>query len=103
MQHINDLANNLDLEPILRKAEGIYLQIKTAARIPNPVREIIGLEPLPELEISETETENNENNQTNGNNAEAVHNGIHGNIDTISFSVDTQELAFEQSMNMQYL
>ncbi|XP_067010162.2 TBC1 domain family member 15 isoform X2 [Anabrus simplex] len=49
LKHINDLSLKIDLNATISKAEGIYHQLMAAAQLPDPVRLIIGLEPLGDL------------------------------------------------------
>lgn len=41
-QHINDMSGAIHLEDTLKKAEGIYIQLKDSKKLPAPVAEIIG-------------------------------------------------------------
>lgn len=43
-QHINDMSGAIHLEDTLKKAEGIYIQLKDSKKLPAPVAEIIGLD-----------------------------------------------------------
>lgn len=92
-QHINELANRMDIEQILRKAEGIYAQISSASNIPPIVREILGLEPVSEAsdrdEKLEAETKGSDSIIRDSFNAKLID--------------DEKELAFHQSLDLQYL
>ena len=41
-QHINDMTLCIHLDDTLKKAEGIFLQLKAAKRLPDSIKEIIG-------------------------------------------------------------
>ena len=41
-QHINDLSFAIDLEDTLKKAEGIYLQLKAMSQLPDSIIELLG-------------------------------------------------------------
>jgi hypothetical protein len=41
-QHINDMSMAIHLEESLKKAEGIFLQLKNAKHLPDGVKEILG-------------------------------------------------------------
>ncbi|XP_072164909.1 TBC1 domain family member 15-like [Diadema setosum] len=43
LKHINELALKIDVDDILKKAEGIYLQLSQCEDLPSSIREIIGL------------------------------------------------------------
>ncbi|CAH1250004.1 TBC1D15 [Branchiostoma lanceolatum] len=43
LKHINDLSMHIDVEDILKKAEGIYIQIAECKDIPKPIRDILGI------------------------------------------------------------
>lgn len=43
-KHINDMSGAIHLEDTLKKAEGIYIQLKDSKKLPAPVAEIIGLD-----------------------------------------------------------
>lgn len=43
MQHVNELSYNIDLEKVLKKAEAIYIQVKTSEKLTNELRQIMGL------------------------------------------------------------
>ncbi|XP_005104242.1 TBC1 domain family member 15 isoform X2 [Aplysia californica] len=47
LKHINDISLSIPLEETLCKAEGIFLQLKEFKKLPAPVKEILGLLPLP--------------------------------------------------------
>jgi hypothetical protein len=98
LQHINDLSLNIELDSTISKAEGIYNQL-TTADMPDVARKIIGLEPLgdsdggAEQELVRT-----------GN----VDNGLEGeqgpeSLETVTFETSTGEVAFERSINSNYL
>lgn len=44
LKHINDMSGAIHLEDTLKKAEGIYIQLKDSKKLPAPVAEIIGLD-----------------------------------------------------------
>ncbi|XP_030843900.1 TBC1 domain family member 15 isoform X1 [Strongylocentrotus purpuratus] len=44
LKHINELAMQISVEDILKKAEGIHLQLTNCDELPSMMREIIGLE-----------------------------------------------------------
>ncbi|KAM6937614.1 TBC1 domain family member 15 [Xenentodon cancila] len=44
LKHINELSMKLDIEEILQKAEGIYLQIRSCKDLPHAVGVILGLD-----------------------------------------------------------
>ncbi|XP_061578270.1 TBC1 domain family member 15 [Cololabis saira] len=44
LKHINELSMKLDIEEILQKAEGIYLQIRSCKDLPHSVSVILGLD-----------------------------------------------------------
>ena len=46
-QHINDMTLAIHLEDTLKKAEGIFLQLKAAKKLPDSVKEIIGFQVSP--------------------------------------------------------
>ncbi|KAM9457040.1 TBC1 domain family member 17 [Clarias gariepinus] len=43
LKHINELTMKLDLQAMLREAEGIYLQMAHCMDLPPPVREVLGM------------------------------------------------------------
>ncbi|MCJ8738975.1 hypothetical protein PDJAM_G00041880 [Pangasius djambal] len=43
LKHINELTMKLDLQTILREAEGIYLQLVQCKELPAKVREVLGM------------------------------------------------------------
>lgn len=47
LKHINDISLSIPLEDTLRKAEGIFLQLKEYKKLPKVVKEILGLLPVP--------------------------------------------------------
>lgn len=81
----------------LQKADAIVTQLSTAGNIPNSTRLILGLplEPEPEVEKPEEAVEAplNETNQV-----------VNGNIPfySIGFCANTEELAYETSLNFSY-
>ncbi|ESO85851.1 hypothetical protein LOTGIDRAFT_221303 [Lottia gigantea] len=48
LKHINDISLAIPLEDTLKKAEGIFLQLKNYKKLPKPVKEILGLEVSPD-------------------------------------------------------
>ncbi|KAL6476518.1 hypothetical protein MHYP_G00150170 [Metynnis hypsauchen] len=63
LKHINELTMKLDLQTVLREAEGIYLQLARCKELPVKVHEVLGLyvasssdEGSPDLEPKETDT-----------------------------------------------
>ena len=42
-QHVNELSYHIDIDEILKRAEGIYLQLINYPDLPQPIREVIGL------------------------------------------------------------
>lgn len=46
-QHINDICFAINLDESLKKAEGIFEQLKLCKKTPSHVKEIIGLEVMP--------------------------------------------------------
>lgn len=47
LKHINDMTLAIQLEDTLKKAEGIYLQLKAVKRLPDPIKEILGFQITP--------------------------------------------------------
>ena len=45
-KHINDMSGTIDVDDILKKAEGIFLQIAGCRAPPKHVAEILGLEAM---------------------------------------------------------
>ncbi|XP_078583275.1 TBC1 domain family member 15-like isoform X5 [Branchiostoma floridae x Branchiostoma japonicum] len=43
LKHINDLSLHIDVEDIMKKAEGIYIQIAECRDIPKPIRDILAI------------------------------------------------------------
>lgn len=46
-QHINDMCFAIHLQETLKKAEGIFLQLKQCKKLPDPIKEILGFEISP--------------------------------------------------------
>ena len=67
-QHINDMCFTIDHEEVLKTAEAIFLQLQSYPEVPNSIREIIGLEPVPE-----TPSRSSPQRQTPPREASAVH------------------------------
>ncbi|XP_013411982.1 TBC1 domain family member 15 isoform X2 [Lingula anatina] len=44
LKHINDISYTIELEPMLTKAEGIYLQLANTTKLPGPIKEILGFD-----------------------------------------------------------
>ncbi|XP_063241502.1 TBC1 domain family member 15 [Bacillus rossius redtenbacheri] len=91
LKHINDLSLHIDLDSSLSKAEGMYRQLTAAAKLPDPVRRIVGLEPLGEPSPE----------------PEAAANGVDGNHScpaaAVSAATDPEDAAFERSLSFNYL
>lgn len=49
LKHINELSMKLDIEAILQKAEGIYLQIRSCKDLPHSISTILGFDTTPRL------------------------------------------------------
>ncbi|EEB20330.1 conserved hypothetical protein [Pediculus humanus corporis] len=96
LKHINELANNIDSDMILRKAEGIYFQLSTASKIPSAVREIIGLPPLPQLDSDEVVSVKSDSNKES-----IIEN--EKNAATTYSPFENNEIAFDNSLSLQYL
>ena len=47
MQHINDMTGAIHLEDTLKKAEGIHIQMKQSKKLPDALKEIIGMDVTP--------------------------------------------------------
>ncbi|KAJ8315023.1 hypothetical protein KUTeg_007173 [Tegillarca granosa] len=47
LKHINDMCFAIHLQETLKKAEGIYLQLKQCKKLPDPIKEILGFEISP--------------------------------------------------------
>ncbi|KAK6171577.1 hypothetical protein SNE40_019734 [Patella caerulea] len=47
LKHINDISLSIPLEDTLKKAEGIFLQLKKYKKLPNDIKEILGLDVSP--------------------------------------------------------
>lgn len=47
LKHINDMTLAIHLEDTLKKAEGIFLQLKAAKKLPDSIKEIIGFQVSP--------------------------------------------------------
>ncbi|KAG0729053.1 TBC1 domain family member 15 [Chionoecetes opilio] len=45
LKHINDISLRIDIEATLKKAEAIYLQVKSSPRVPDSVRTVLDLPP----------------------------------------------------------
>lgn len=45
LKHINDISLTIPMEDMLKKAEGIFLQMKQYKKLPPAVKEILGLQP----------------------------------------------------------
>ncbi|XP_076467375.1 TBC1 domain family member 15-like [Babylonia areolata] len=45
LKHINDISLTIPMEEMLKKAEGIFLQMKQYKKLPPAVKEILGLQP----------------------------------------------------------
>lgn len=41
LQHINDMCFTINVDQMLNKAEGIYLQLKKSKKIPQPIKEML--------------------------------------------------------------
>ncbi|XP_041352062.1 TBC1 domain family member 15-like isoform X2 [Gigantopelta aegis] len=52
LKHINDISLSIPLEDTLKKAEGIFLQLKTYKKLPVTVKEILGLTSSPQSSMS---------------------------------------------------
>lgn len=94
LQHINELSNKIDLNLTLQKAEAIYSQLSNSANIPNATRSIIGLPLQPEPEKTEEAIEAPTNGTNHGNGTEPFY--------SVGFCTNTEELAYETSINLNY-
>lgn len=47
LKHINDMTMGIHLEDTLKKAEGIFLQLKAAKKLPDSIKEILGFQVSP--------------------------------------------------------
>lgn len=56
LKHINDMSMAIHLEDTLKKAEGIFLQLKNAKKLPNTVKEILGLPVSPSNSLASSGT-----------------------------------------------
>ncbi|GFO47229.1 TBC1 domain family member 15 [Plakobranchus ocellatus] len=54
LKHINDISLSIPLEETLRKAEGIFLQLRDFKKLPNSIKEILGLLPSSDLPASQS-------------------------------------------------
>ncbi|KAJ9587779.1 hypothetical protein L9F63_018805 [Diploptera punctata] len=100
LKHINDLSLHINLDLTLSKAEGIYHQLMSAVKLPDVVRRIIGLEPLGEPDDDEEQNSTCQNDVLS-----TSENGLNGpeSLETVTFTADTGEVAFERSLNLSYL
>ncbi|PVD28662.1 hypothetical protein C0Q70_11256 [Pomacea canaliculata] len=54
LKHINDISLSIPLEDTLKRAEGIFMQLKQYKKLPNTIKEIFGLIPGPSPSTSQT-------------------------------------------------
>ncbi|XP_069675162.1 TBC1 domain family member 15 isoform X2 [Periplaneta americana] len=101
LKHINDLSLHIDLNTTLSKAEGIYHQLTSAVRLPDVARRIIGLEPLGDPD-DEAEKDSTASSATKVENGLGVEDGPES-LETVTFAANTGEVAFERSLNLNYL
>jgi hypothetical protein len=99
LQHINDLSLHIDLDSTLSKAEGIYHQLTSAVCLPDVARKIIGLDPLGGPDTSEQKEPMQTADVENGLKVEEGPESL----ETLTFSPSTGEVAFERSLNLNYL
>lgn len=99
LQHINDLSLHIELDSTLSKAEGIYHQLKSAVCLPDVARKIIGLDPLGG---SDTLEEKESLQATDVDNGLEVEEGPES-LETVTFGAATGEVAFERSLDFNYL
>ncbi|PSN55056.1 hypothetical protein C0J52_04140 [Blattella germanica] len=103
LKHINDLSLHIELDLTLCKAEGIYHQLTSAVRLPDIVRRIIGLEPLGDAEDEEQNSASSQGMDLSaGENGLKVDDGPES-LETVTFAAATGEVAFERSLNLNYL
>jgi hypothetical protein len=99
LQHINDLSLHIELDSTLSKAEGIYHQLTSAVCLPDVARKIIGLDPLGG---SDTLEQKESVQTTDVENGLKVEEGPES-LETVTFGTNTEEVAFERSLNFNYL
>lgn len=99
LQHINDLSLHIELDSTLSKAEGIYHQLTSAVYLPDVARKIIGLDPLGGPHTLE---QKEPMQTTYFDNGLKVEEGPES-LETLTFSPSTGEVAFERSLNLNYL
>lgn len=87
-QHINDLSQNIDLQEILCKAEGIYHQVISASQLTDNIRTIIGLEII-QRPLSDDSIENELPD-------------IYENAGVISMSPNREEVAYENAISASF-
>lgn len=96
-QHINELSLRIDLGSTLCKAEGLYAQlIGTENNLPDPVRIIIGLEPLIKENVDSEEDDVDDEGGS-------VHTEHDSSIETVSLGALGGEVAFDRGVNLQFL
>lgn len=103
LQHVNQLAYEIDLEQSLRKAEAIYRQIKTTKNIPAVVRDILGLAALPEDSANQNENSREQSSETEEYSSVESSNTFFLSKESDSSKNSFKEFAFENSINFSYL
>ncbi|PNF38393.1 TBC1 domain family member 15 [Cryptotermes secundus] len=99
LKHINDLSLHIELDSTLSKAEGIYHQLTSAICLPDVARKIIGLDPLGGPDTLEQKEPLQTTDIDNGLKVEEGPESL----ETLTFSPRTGEVAFERSLNLNYL
>jgi hypothetical protein len=90
---------NIELDSTLSKAEGIYHQLKSAAQLPDVARKIIGLDPLG---APDSETQKYLIQTTNVKTGPEVEEDPES-LETVTYEPITGEIAFERSLNLNYM
>ena len=99
LQHVNELSLRIDLGSTLCKAEGLYAQLfQTENTLPDPVRTIIGFEPLHKEDVDSEDDDMDDDDE--GGSAHTEHDS---SIETVSIGALGGEVAFDRGINLQFL
>lgn len=86
------MSQNIDLNWMLSKAEGIYHQITAASHLTDAVRIIIGIKPVGTDNLDSTLSSSVEEDSE-----------THNSIENVNVRPDLSEVAFERSLDLSYI
>lgn len=110
-QHVNDLSMQIELQYILSKAEGIYHQVIASSQLTDPIKNILGMEPLQAavsdssddedlcLPSGSTGTSDNNIRKDSLKKTDSVVTSTNG----ISLQADKDEVSYQKSIDFNYL